>query len=243
MSGVESSQIAEGRLTVKSCPSGDGKPHIRAVTLDFDGTMFNTEVVFQESGTELLRRRGLDPHPALWRRMMGRRAADAFTAMIELHGLSDAIPDLERETEEIFFSILDRHLRPMPGLITLLDRVAEQRLPLAIATSSTRRYVDDLLTRFEIADRFEFILTADDVTHGKPHPEIYRRAALCHGVEPREMLVIEDTETGTRAAAAAGSHVISIPHEHSSSHDFSGAKEIAERLDDPTIMSLLRSSR
>jgi HAD superfamily hydrolase (TIGR01509 family) len=112
---------------------------------------------------------------------------------------------------------------------------------MAIATSSSRRYLTALLQKFELLDRFAFTLTAEDVVHGKPHPEIYLTAARRHGVAPAEMLVLEDSETGTRAAAAAGAHVISIPHEHSRRHDFSIARAVAQRLDDPLILRLLEA--
>ncbi len=58
-------------------------------------------------------------------------------------------------------------------------------------------------------------------------------------VAPAEMLVLEDSENGTKAAAAAGAHIISVPHEMSAHHDFSLAKAIAKSLDDPVIHELL----
>lgn len=201
--------------------------------------MFNTEQVFQASGEALLKRRGKTPHPDLWHRMMGRRAEEAFQAMIDLCGLEETIPELQVESEALFESLLDSYLQPMPGLQTLLEQIERRGLPMAVATSSSRRYLTSLLSKYELLDRFAFTLTAEDVVHGKPHPEIYLRAARQHGVEPHEMLVLEDSETGTRAAAAAGAHVISIPHEHSRRHDFSIARGVAARLDDPLILSLL----
>jgi HAD superfamily hydrolase (TIGR01509 family) len=217
------------------------KPQIRAVAFDLDGTMFNTEDVFQASGVELLRRRGKEPHPQLWHRMMGRRAEEAFQAMIELCGLQETIPELQVESEALFIALLDSILQPMPGLMTLLETIEARRLPMSIATSSSRRYVTGLLRRYDLFERFAFALTAEDVQHGKPHPEIYLESARLHGVEPHEMLVLEDSEAGTRAAAAAGAHVISIPHEHSRRHDFSIARGVAGALDDPLILELLEA--
>jgi len=88
-------------------------------------------------------------------------------------------------------------------------------------------------------ERFDLLLTSEDVVEGKPHPEIYLTAASRLGVEPGEMLVLEDSENGIRSAAAAGAVAVSIPHEHSRYHDFSTATFIAERLDDPKILRLL----
>ena len=216
------------RTTLAAPATQTPAPTLLAVAFDLDGTMFNTEQVFQASGLALLRRRGLEPHPQLWSSMMGRRAEEAFQAMITLCGLKETIPELKLESETLFNELLDDILQPMPGLLHLLDRIEARGLPMAVATSSSRRYLTNMLTRFDLQDRFAFTLTAEDVTHGKPHPEIYEAAARNHRVAPAEMLVLEDSEAGTRSAAAAGAYIISIPHEHSRRHDFSVAKHVAE---------------
>jgi beta-phosphoglucomutase-like phosphatase (HAD superfamily) len=77
------------------------------------------------------------------------------------------------------------------------------------------------------------------VTHGKPHPEIYLKAADSLGVAPAEMLVLEDSQAGTQAGVAAGAFVVSIPHEHTAEHDFSGARHLATSLADPFILNLI----
>jgi HAD superfamily hydrolase (TIGR01509 family) len=216
-----------------------GPVRIRAVVFDFDGLMVNTEEVFHLTGTELLRRRGKEPTPAVFHAMMGRRANEAFTRLIEIMDLKDTIEELQEESTEIFFSILDDILEPMPGLFELIDLIEKRGLPKAVATSSERSYLVPLLTRFNLQDRFEALLTADDVTHGKPHPEIYLKAAERLGVHPSEMLALEDSETGTRAAAAAGAHIISVPHRHSQHFPFTEAKAIARSLTDPLILRLV----
>ncbi len=212
---------------------------IRAVVFDMDGLMFNTEQVFNQSGTELLRRRGKTPPLELFHSMMGRRAHEAFQVMIDIMELTESIDELKVESEEIFDSMLDEVLAPMPGLINLLSVIESRNIPKSVATSSERPYLTNILGRFELQERFHHTLTAEDVTHGKPHPEIYLKAAQQLGVAPEEMLVLEDSENGTRAAAAAGAHIISVPHEMSSHHDFSTARAVASSLDDPVIHDLL----
>lgn len=213
---------------------------IRAVVFDLDGLMFNTEDIFNRTGTELLRRRGKAATPEVFHAMMGRRAREAFQAMIDLMDLSDSIDQLSAESGQIFDELLETHLAPMPGLFDLLDLIESQDLPKGVATSSDRDYLTRVLGRFELLPRFQHMLTAEDVQLGKPHPEIYLTAAKRLGVAPSEMLVLEDSENGTRAAAAAGAHIISVPHDHSRHHDFSVAKGIARSLADPLIADLIR---
>jgi HAD superfamily hydrolase (TIGR01509 family) len=140
-------------------------------------------------------------------------------------------------------TLLDEHLEPMPGAFAMFDLLESLGLPKAVATSSPRRFLDKLLGRFDLVPRFEFTLTAEDVQQGKPHPEIYLTAASRHGVTPREMLVFEDSETGSRAAAAAGAFVVSVPHEHSRHHSFDVSHFVADTLQDPAIRRFLAVGR
>lgn len=213
--------------------------HIQAVVFDMDGLMFNTEEVFHLTGTELLRRRGKVATQELFHAMMGRRAQEAFQAMIDIAELDDEIPALAEESSEIFFSLVDEIAAPMPGLLELLDAIEARGLPKAVATSSERSLLHNMLDRFKLRDRFHATFTADDVTNGKPHPEIYLKAASHLGVDPATMLVLEDSENGTKAAAAAGAHIVSVPHADSAHHDFSPAKAVANTLRDPLIYELI----
>lgn len=214
-------------------------PTIKAVVFDFDGLMFNTEEIFNLSGKELLRRRGKVMTPGILSMMMGRRSDEAFPMMIEALGLTEDPAVLRAEERAIFHDMLWKHVAPMPGLFELLAHIETRELPKGVATSSRRPYIESLLTHFKLMDRFHVTLTAEDVTEGKPHPEIYLTAASRIGVEPGEMLVLEDSEMGTRAAAAAGAVAVSVPHEHSRLQNFSKAHLIAEGLHDPRILRLI----
>jgi HAD superfamily hydrolase (TIGR01509 family) len=212
---------------------------IKAVVFDFDGLMFNTEDIFNRSGRELLRRRGLEMTPELLSLMMGRRSDEAFPLMISALGLKESAADLRAEERVIFQEMLWTNVAPMPGLFELLAHIEGRALPKGVATSSRRAYIESVLRKFELVERFDLVLTSEDVVEGKPHPEIYLTAAKRLGVSPAEMLVLEDSENGTKSAAAAGAVAVSIPHEHSRTHDFTSATLIAERLDDPQILRLL----
>jgi HAD superfamily hydrolase (TIGR01509 family) len=212
---------------------------LAAVVFDLDGLMFNTEALYQQVGTELLARRGKRFEAELLDRIMGRKSAVALQIMIDWHGLSDTVPLLAEESEAIFAEILDTQLQCMPGLEPLLEALETADIPKAIATSSSRRFVDNVLGRFDFAPRFQFILTSEDVVEGKPHPEIYEKAAARFGLPPRQVMVLEDSENGCRAAIAAGTFAVAVPGSHSSTHDFSGARFVANSLSDGWIYRAL----
>ena len=212
---------------------------IRGVAFDLDGLLVNTEELYQHVGTELLARRGRLFDADLLDQMMGRPQQVSLQIMIDWHGLSDTIEGLAREAHEIFAGLLDTRLEPMPGAVSLVDMLLARGIPRGVATSSGPEFAHDVLGRVGLRERFGFILTAADVAHGKPHPEIYETAAQRLGVATGEMLVLEDSANGCRAAVAAGAVVIAVPGGHSRRHDFAGARLIADSLADPRIHDML----
>lgn len=217
-------------------------PTIRAVCFDLDGLMFNTEHVFYESAEVLLQRRGLPMSRQAMDVMLGRRPLESFQALIDFLGLTESPADLLAESRVVFYELLQTRLQPMPGLFELLDRIEARGLPKGVATSSPRDYLETVFSRFNLLSRFPVILTAESVTLGKPNPEIYLKAAQELGVRPDQMLVLEDTQTGTRAGAAAGAFVVSVPHEHTETHDFSQSSYIATSLVDPFVVGLIEGT-
>jgi HAD superfamily hydrolase (TIGR01509 family) len=212
---------------------------MQAVVFDMDGLMFNTEDLYTLVGGELLRRRGQKFTESLKNEMMGLPPRESFEIMIRRHGLPETWDQLAGESNQIFLSHLDQHVAPMTGLLPLLEALQRAGLPKAIATSSARTLLDACLARFSLHGQFAFYLTAEDVTHGKPHPEIYLTAAERFGVPPKRMAVLEDSHNGCRAAVAAGAFTIAVPAPHSRTHDFSAANLIVDTLADPRLYDAL----
>ena len=213
---------------------------MHAVVFDMDGLMFNTEDVYTSVGTELLARRGYPFTGELKDAMMGLPPEPSFNVMIRWHGLSETWDILAHESNEIFLGLLGDRLAVMPGLWELLAALERADIPKAIATSSGRRLTEACLAPFYLAPRFRFVLTSEDIVHGKPDPEIYLLAARRFGVEPAEMLVLEDSQNGCRAAAAAGALTVAVPGEHSRRHDFSVANLVIDSLADPRLYAALK---
>ncbi len=205
---------------------------MRAVVFDMDGLMFNTEDVYTLTGEELLRRRGCEFTEELKHEMMGMQPQPAFERMIAHCRLAETWEELAEESNRLFLDLLHGRLAMMPGLMELLDALERAGIPKAICTSSSRELAAACLRPFDLSGRFEFMLTAEDIVHGKPHPEIYFMAAWRFGVPPAEMLVLEDSENGCLSAAAAGAYVVAVPGPHSRQHDFSMASLVADSLAD-----------
>jgi HAD superfamily hydrolase (TIGR01509 family) len=214
-----------------------------AVVFDLDGLIANTEDLYELAGETVLRRRGKTYDAELREKMMGRPVVDALQIMIDCHALADPVDDLICECKEVLQALLVTSLAAMPGLYDLLDVLQKSRIPAAVATSGMREYAKFVLTQLNVKHRFRFVLAAEDICRGKPDPEIYLLAAKRMELQPRQMMVLEDSANGCRAAVAAGAFTVAIPNRHTLHHNFAGAQIIADTLADPRIrQSLLIAS-
>ena len=218
----------------------DRWPHpVKAVAFDMDGLMVNTEELYFEVGQTILRRRGRDFTDSLRRGMMGLPGPKAFELMIATEQLVDTIDVLSAESDEVFAGMLPHRLRPLTGLLELLDALDAHKIPRCVATSSSLRFASEVLAGIDVLNRVEFVITAEHVPNGKPHPDIYLGAAKKLGVAPENMVVFEDSQHGSRAGIAAGACTIAVPGDHSRHHDFQGVHFVADSLADSRIRDVL----
>ena len=210
-----------------------------AVAFDMDGLIFNTEDLYDEATETVLNRRGKSFSNEVKLAMMGRPGPVAIDILREAYALTESPEEIFEETKILMHGLMESKLDLMPGFLKLLDQIKAKGWQTAVATSSTRSFTDIALGKFELHEEFHFILTAEDVTNGKPHPEIYQTAAVRFGVETNRMFVFEDSVTGSRAAAEAGATTIAVPTRHGKGLDYSHAKLVANTLNDPKIAELL----
>ena len=216
---------------------------IQAIAFDMDGLMFNTEDLYDQVGDILLNRRGHRFELDLKLKMMGRPGKQAFAIMIDHLGIDDTVEELQNESKLIFADLLPSNIETMPGLLSLLDFAEQHAIPKCVATSSHRQFADKALGSFNLAPRFDFILTADDVENGKPSPDIYLAAAEQFSIPVEQMLVLEDSVIGSTAAATAGAVTVAVPTSHSLDGDFSHVDHRVDSLESSLIRDLLCRER
>ena len=223
-----------------STSSGE-RPLVKAVAFDMDGLMFETESVYWKSASELLRRRGFEYTQALCDEIMGRPPEYCFRRFIELFGLRETWKELQEEDEDLFIHFLSEGYSTTPGLLELLDELERRSIPRCVCTSSAARVANEVLKKHEVYKRFNFILTCEDVTKGKPDPEVYLKAATRFGVNPSSMLVLEDSAAGRLSAKSAGCPCCLLRAQHNLHMNFDGADAVVERLDAPEVLAFLCS--
>jgi HAD superfamily hydrolase (TIGR01509 family) len=227
---------------VTSIDSNSTLPVLRAVVFDLDGLIANTEDLYEQAGETVLGRRGKTYDANLRERVMGRPVVDAIQMMIDCHSLPDTVDSLICECGEVLEKLIETSLAPMPGVLSLIDDLQSAQMPIAVATSATPEYAENVLTRLNLKHRFRFVLTAKDIHRGKPDPEIYLLAADHLGIPPEQMMVLEDSANGCRAGVAAGAFTVAVPNRHTAAHNFNGVNLKADTLSDLRIREALRLS-
>ncbi len=186
----------------------------------------------------------LDTHPAhlkAWRSLLSD--AGKVVSDVDLHFVLDGhkrqeilrhfLGDLEQSQAAHFGALKDeyfsRHqdsVSPLPGLPEFLGQLSSAKMPIAVATSAGRPRTEALLAKFSMLDHFSTIVTGDDVTRGKPDPEIYRLAALRLGLPPGTLVVVEDAVSGIRAGKAAGMRCVGVARNGNADSLFAAGAEL-----------------
>ncbi|UNX54739.1 HAD family phosphatase [Georgenia sp. TF02-10] len=196
-------------------PAPDAPPApgpIAAVVFDLDGVLTDTETMWDAVRRGLAAEDGV-PWPAgATEAMMGMSTPEWSRYMAETVGVRGDPAAVAERTIEAMAERYREHLPLMPGAVAAVERLAAA-FPLGLASSSPRRLIDTVLAELGVADRFRATVSTEEVAAGKPAPDGYARACELLGVEPGRAVAIEDSSNGVRSAAAAGMHVIVVPHD------------------------------
>ena len=204
---------------------------MRALVFDFDGLILDTETSVYEAWRAIYEDHGQQLPIDLWHSAIGTDGS-SYDPLAHLKGLVGAldVEALQARRRAIRDGMLEA-LDAMPGVENCLTYAREQGMQLAIASSSPMDWVSGHLDRLGIHDRFETIVTRDQVRAAKPAPDLYRRAVDRLGVEPREAIALEDSPNGVAAAKSAGLYCVAVPGPMTRALSFDSADAVLESLD------------
>ncbi len=201
------------------------------VIFDLDGTLLDTEPLYQVATQEILDRFGVTLTLELRSRMVGRPTPIAAQVLVDATGIpltaAEFAEERDRALEALFQTVL-----PTRGALALTAHLRAHGVSQAIATSSLRHSMAAKhRSNPDWFDSFEAIVTAEDVPEGKPAPDIFLEAARRMGARPEDCLVFEDAPAGVQGALAAGMWVIAIP-EPGYEHLMGGGHETISHLEE-----------
>lgn len=179
-----------------------------------DGVIVDSNPVHRKVWAEYNRRFGVETDENMQQRMYGRRNDDIVRDFLGAHLADEEVRAHGAAKERLFRDTIRTGLEEtlVPGVRDFLERHRGQ--PIGMATNAEPANVEFLLDAARLRPYFRAVVDGHQVSHAKPHPEIYLRAAELLGVEPRECVVFEDSLTGIEAARAAGMAVVGVTTSH-----------------------------
>ena len=202
---------------------------IKAIIFDMDGLMIDSEKLYMKAEIEMAQRFNKTVPSQTLRAMMGRKTLESLEIYKRDLGLELSAQELADIREKRMLELLKHSTEPMNGLFEIIDTFYG-KLTLAIATGSTKNITDTAIGCLNLHSKFELIQTCDEISKGKPDPEIYLTVCRKLNLKPEECVVLEDSENGAKAGKAAGCFVIAVPNEHTAEHDLTCADEIVRDL-------------
>ena len=214
---------------------------MRALIFDFDGLILDTELPDYLSWQEVYHSYGVELSLEYWCTIVGGNAESDF----EPHDYLESLLQNQVDREQIWVSRRKSYLEHLenqpilPGVLSLLEEARDSGLKLAVASSSPENWVVGHITRLGLLDYFDVIVTADDVELTKPDPGLFLLAADKMGVQPNEVIVLEDSGNGVKGAKRAGMFVVVVPNEITRTMDLSMSDLRLETLDTINLERLL----
>ena len=182
----------------------------RAILLDLDGTLVDSNDAHASAWVEALRKHGHQVHFDSVRRLIGKGGDKLLPEVTGLDDESAEAAAIHEARLEIFLSRFLPHVRPFAQVRALLERLKQDGYRLAVATSAKSKELERLLERAGVADLTEAETTSDDAENSKPSPDIVQAALDKLGLPARDALMLGDTPYDVEAAALAGVPLVGV---------------------------------
>lgn len=179
-----------------------------ALIFDLDGTLADSMPLHYTVWCRVLEPHGLDFPEARFYRMGGVPTAKIIKILSSEQDIDVDVETLAAQKYDLYFDLLHT-LQPIDTIVQIA-RKHHGTLPMAIASGGRRIAVQRTIEQLKIGELFDVLVTADDVTHHKPHPETFLNAAKLLDVPPEDCRVYEDADPGIEAARTAGMEVIDV---------------------------------
>jgi len=221
---------------------------LKAVIFDFDGVICDSEFLHYQALNTIFNRFGVNiPKQVHWETYLGYSDLENIQAVNRDYdmGLDESqIIEQVAAKKLIFDELAKNDTKIIGGVAEFIEMLIAHNIRRAICSGALRSDIDLMLTGAQFADAFETIVSADDVTHGKPDPEGYQKALMQLNskfktpIQPAECIVIEDSHWGLEAAAAAGMHPVAVTNTYPYDKLNKKAKKVVNKLSELTMSDL-----
>lgn len=184
---------------------------VELVIFDMDGLIFDTERLSYLSWVEAAKKFEINFDNNTFYKLLGTNHHSCRNTLIAQYGDKIDVDDYMKEKRKINLSLIKDGADKKPGLEELLIYLTNNKIKKAVATSSNREIALGLLEKADVLRYFDYVLCGDEVRKSKPDPEVFLNVAKKLEVNPKNCLVLEDSEAGVIAASRGKFKVIIIP--------------------------------
>ncbi len=186
-----------------------------AVIFDLDGTLVDNNAYHIEAWKVFYERIGKPfSKKEYMNNINGRVNRDIFNYVFDTILSADMIDEYSIEKESMYRDLYAPHIKPIDGLIDFLDELEKEKIPKTIATSGIAPNINFMFEHVPIRKYYADVIDASQITKGKPHPEIFLKAAAAVNADPTNCIAFEDSVAGIRSAKAAGMKVVGLTTTH-----------------------------
>lgn len=183
----------------------------KGVLFDMDGVLIDTEYYTAEAAIRFFASKGFHVKQEDFYPFYGTGEKGYFLGVAEKFGIPFNLEKDKYKIYDLFKEIAHGHLRAMPGVNGFIEKCKQRKTALAVATSAGRYKMNINLELLKMKNGvFDAFVSGEDITHNKPHPEIFQKAAVKLQLPTCECLVVEDAPSGVRAAKAAGCKCLAL---------------------------------
>jgi beta-phosphoglucomutase len=207
------------------------------VIFDMDGGLADTARAHFKTWQQVGGKWGVEITWEVFKATFGRPNHQTIPEMFGRGVSQEEIREIDRLKEEAFRETFGRDMAPLPGVVDLVRGLHHSGYRLAVGSSGPRENIELVLDALRVASCFSVIVSGWDVERGKPHPQVFLKAADGMAVEPRRCLVIEDVPAGIQAARAAGMKCVAVASTHPAT-DLLGADNVVESLEGITVADI-----
>ena len=182
---------------------------IKGIIFDFDGVVTDSEPPYIDALVSFMQSIGIDATFEELQHVVGQNLQAIGTELVNTYHLNMSPEEFNRRSMSIYEESTDiRKFKPMEGLYEFLDRCKEKGIRICVASSSDYNYLYTIMDSLKIRDYFEWVLSGQGLSKGKPDPLIYNMAAEKMGIDKKDLMIIEDSPNGIRAGIASGIYTV-----------------------------------
>jgi len=214
--------------------------NIKAVIFDMDGVIIDSEPLYYTIQNKLFNDLGFSISKSKYDTFIGAGMQLMWKRLSSKHNLPFTIEQLIKMNNDLIYITFNSSdsLRATEGFTSFLTSVKDMGMKTAVASSTSKKIINVILSRLGILQEFDVIISSEEVLQGKPEPDIFLETATRLNIDPANCIVVEDSTNGVNAAKRAGMKCIGFSNINSGNQNLSSADIIVNSFFDINLKKL-----